>query len=101
MHSKSNNIKVKSYNDENGVVNELFESLQWIYQGNVQQYNINNKSSAKPIYFLIDASSHEVNRLFVLSFKDQNGRESYKQCYLQAVKIKDYNVLTDGRDFFD
>ena len=36
MHSKSNNIKVKSYNDENGVVNELFESLQWIYQGNLK-----------------------------------------------------------------
>ena len=36
MHSKSNNIKVKSYNDENGVVDELFESLQWIYQGNLK-----------------------------------------------------------------
>ena len=27
--------------------------------------------------------------------------ESYKQFYLLTVKIKDYNVIIDGRIFFD
>ena len=51
--------------------------------------------------FLIDPSLQAVNRLFVLSFKDDDGGKSYKQCYLPAVEIKDYNVKIDGRNFFD
>ena len=41
------------------------------------------------------------NRLFVLSFKDDGGWESHKQYYLPTVEIKDYNVMVDGRNFFD
>ena len=35
-----------------------------------------------------------------MSFKDNDGRESDKQYYLQAVKIKDYVIIV-GRNFFD
>ena len=51
--------------------------------------------------FLIDPSFRGINRLFVLSFKDEDGRESYKKHYLPTVEIKDYNVMIDGRNFFD
>ena len=51
--------------------------------------------------FLIDSSFHGINRLFVLSFKDANGPESYKQDYFPTVEIKDYNVIIDGRNLFD
>ena len=50
---------------------------------------------------MIDPSFQRVNRLFVLSFKYENGRESYKRYYLPTVQIKDYNVMIDGRNFFD
>ena len=33
--------------------------------------------------------------------KDENGSKSYKQYYLPTVEIKDYNVMIDGRNFFD
>ena len=36
-----------------------------------------------------------------MSFKDDAGRKSHKQYYLPNVKIKDYNVMIDGRNFFD
>ena len=36
IHSKSNNIKLTSYNDSNGVVNEIFESLCSGYPGNLE-----------------------------------------------------------------
>ena len=48
--------------------------------------------------FLIDPSFQGVNRLFVLSFKDEDGRESCKQYYLPAVEIK---YMINGRNFFD
>ena len=42
-----------------------------------------------------------LNRLFVFSFKDGDDRESHKQYYLPTVEIKDYNIMIDGRNFFD
>ena len=50
--------------------------------------------------FLIDPHFQGVNRLFVLSFKDDDGRESHKQYYLPTIEIEDYNVMIDGRNFF-
>ena len=36
MHSTSNNIKFTPYSDVNEVIDELFESLCWRYQGNLE-----------------------------------------------------------------
>ena len=41
--------------------------------------------------FLTDPSFEGVDRLFVLSFKDENGWESCKQYHLPTVKIQNYN----------
>ena len=35
-----------------------------------------------------------------MSFEGDNGRESHRQYYLPTVKIKDYNVIIDGGNFF-
>ena len=42
-----------------------------------------------------------INRLFVLSFENEDDRTSYYKYYLPNVEIKDYNVLTDGNAFFE
>ena len=52
------------------------------------------------LYFLVDTSFEGVNRLFV-SFKDENGLESYSQYYLQIVEIKDFNDMINGKNLFD
>ena len=36
MHSKSDNIKITSYNNANKVADELFDSLISRYQGNLE-----------------------------------------------------------------
>ena len=36
-----------------------------------------------------------------MSFKDDDGRENHKQHCLPTVEIKDYNVMINGRNFFD
>ena len=36
-----------------------------------------------------------------MSVKDDDSRESHNQFYLPTVQIKDYNVIIDGRNFFD
>ena len=43
----------------------------------------------------------EVNRIFVLSFENENDRTEHTGYYLPKVEIKDYNVKIDGKNFFD
>ena len=42
-----------------------------------------------------------VNRLFVLSFANEEDRTSFSRYYVPNVEIKDFNVLTDGKCFVD
>ena len=51
--------------------------------------------------FLIDPSFEGVNSLFVLSFENEDDRKVSTSYCLQKVEIKNYNVMTDGRNFFD
>ena len=58
--------------------------------------------------FLIDPNFTRVNRLFVLSFEvieENNVKKDYRDdglhYYVPNVEIKDFNVLMDGKCFFD
>ena len=42
-----------------------------------------------------------MNRLFVLTFENEDGRTSLSKCYVPKVEIKDFNVLIDGKPFFE
>ena len=68
-----------------------------------------NKYIAKPellaqntnLNYLIEPSFQGVNRLFVLAFENDDQRTSNKRYYITNVKIKGYNVMIDGKYFFD
>ena len=68
-----------------------------------------NKYLAKPellaqnpnLNHLIEPSFQGVNRLFVLAFENDAQRTSNKRYYISNVEIKDYNVMIDGKNFFD
>ena len=70
---------------------------------NWNEHELNVKTFAKNRYlnYLINPSFQGVNRRFVLSFENENGRTSHSTYYLPKVEIKDYNVMIDGRNFFD
>ena len=51
--------------------------------------------------FLIDPSFQGVNRIFVLSFENEDDRKVHTGYYLLKVEIKDYHVMIDGKTFFD
>ena len=36
-----------------------------------------------------------------MSFKDEDGQEGQRQYYVPDMDIKDYNVVIDGKNFFD
>ena len=67
------------------------------------------QSQNNNLNYLIDSTFTNVNRLFVLSFQRIAGennttkdhRDSFSHNYVSNARIKDFNVLTDGKSFFD
>ena len=53
------------------------------------------------LYYLIAPSLQEVNRLFLLSFEDNDHRPSYKRYFLTTAEIKYDKLMIDGQRFFD
>ena len=66
------------------------------YQSNIKTYTQN-----RYLNHLVDPSYQGVGRLFVLSFENEAGRTSHSTYYLSKAEIKDYNVMIDGKNFFD
>ena len=50
---------------------------------------------------LVEPSFQGVNRLFALAFESDTQRRSHSRYYLSNLEIKDYNIMTDGENFFD
>ena len=60
-----------------------------------------NQTKTNKLNYLIDPTFTKVNRLFVLSLKNEEDRTSFSEYYTPNIEIKDFNVLIDGKRFFD
>ena len=60
-----------------------------------------NQTQNNSLNYLIDPTFTKVNRLFVLSFKNEDDRRSFSKYYVANAQIKYFNVLIDGKSFFD
>ena len=60
-----------------------------------------NHAKNNNLNYLIDQKFTKVNRLFVLSFENENDRTSLSKYYVPNVQITDFNALIDGKSFFD
>ena len=84
---------------------KLLQQLKWGFKETISwnKYESNIKTFAQNRYlnYLINTSFQGVNRRFVLSFENKKDKTSHSTYYLPKVEIKDYNVMIDGRNFFD
>ena len=65
---------------------------------------IKTKSKKISLDCMIDPTLSNINRLFVLSFKNGDGdptRNSFDKYYMPSVEIKDFNVSFDYKLFSD
>ena len=60
-----------------------------------------NQTKTNNLNYLNNPTFNKVNRIFVLSFENEEGRTSFSKYYTPKVEIKDFNVLIDGKSFFD
>ena len=79
-----------STEDDNNFLEQLKSGFKRFIKWNKQLNNLNH---------LIDPTFNKVNRLFVLSFENEEDRTSFSKYYTPKVEIKDFNVLVDGKSF--
>ena len=60
-----------------------------------------NQAKNNNLNHLIDPTLTKVNSLFVLLFENKEDRISFSKYYVTNGQIKDFNVLIDGKSFFD
>ena len=96
-------VPVVSLSTENE--NKLFEMLKSGFKRTIKWNKymsyMSNQAKNGNLNYLIDPTSEKVNRLFVLSFENEDDRRSYYKYYVPNVEIKNYNVLNDGNPFFE
>ena len=87
---------------------KLLEQLKSGFKRTVKWNKYRSQMTVQPqnnnLSYLIDRTFTKVNRLFVLSFaRTATGdhRDSFPHYYVPNVRIKDFNVLIDGKSFFN
>ena len=86
--------------------NEGFKRLVYWneYKSKIETKNLDANNVTR---FPLNASFQGVNRLFVLAFDNTENddkkveRDSHRKFFLPRVNITNYNVLIDGRNFYD
>ena len=58
-------------------------------------------NQANNLNYLIDQTFNKVSRLFVLSFVNEDDKTLFSKYYAPKFEIKYFNVLIDGKGFFD
>ena len=76
-----------------------------IYWNEYKTKEINENANANVLkYINLDPSFHGVNRLFVMAYNRENGqptRNGQRKYYLPRIDLEKYNVIIDGRNFYE
>ena len=96
-------VPVVTLSDEND--NKLLEQLKAGFRRTIKwnkyRSEISNQTKNNNLNYLIDPTFTNANRLFVLSFENEDHRTSFSKYYVPKVEIKDFNVLIDAEPFFE
>ena len=87
--------------DDNNFLEQLKSGFKRAIKWNKYRSEMTNQTKTNNLNYLIDPTFNKVNRLFVLSFENEEDRTSFSKYYVPKVEIKDFNVLIDGKSFFD
>ena len=92
---------------------KLLEQLKRGFKKTIKWNKYRSQMTIQPknnnFNYFIDPAFTNVNRLFVLSFHrivgenntTKDRRDSFSDHYVLNVRIKDFNVLIDGKSFFN
>ena len=90
-----------SAENDNKLLKQLKTGFKRSIKWNKCRSEMSNQTQNNNLNYLIDPAFTNVNRLFELAFENENYRPSFSKYYSPKVEIKDFNVLTDGKPFFE
>ena len=90
-----------SAENDNKLLEQLKTGFKKTIKWNEYRSEISNKDANNNLNYLIDPTFTNVNRLFVLTFGNETDRTSFSKYYVPKVEVKDFNVLIDGKPFFE
>ena len=90
-----------SAENDNKLLEQLKLGFKRTIKWNKYMSQISNQPQSNNLNHLIDPTFKNVSRLFILSFENEDNRTSFYKYYVPKVEIKDYNVLIDGKAFFE
>ena len=82
-----------STQDDNKLLEQLKTGFKRTIKWNKYRSEMSNQSKNNSSNYLINPTFIKVNRLFVLSFENQDNRISFSKYYTSNIEIKDFNVL--------
>ena len=90
-----------STKDDNNFLDQLKLGFQRTIKCKKYSSEMTNQTKTNHSNYLIYPTFTKVNRLFVLSFENEEDRAPFSKYYVPKVEIKNFNVLIDGKSFFD
>ena len=94
-------VATLSAKNNNKLLQQLKTGFKRTITWNKYRLKISNQTINNNLSYLIDPTFTNVNRLFVLSFENEADRTSFSRYYVPKIEIKDFSVLTDGKQFFE
>ena len=94
-------VVILSTQDNAKLLQQLKTGFKRKINWNKYESSVKTFAQSRYLTYLINPSFQGVNRLFVLSFENENDRRSHSTYYLPKVETKDCNVMIDGKNFFD
>ena len=86
-----------SAENDNKLLEQLKTGFKRTIRWNKYRSEMSNQIKNNNLNYLIDPTN--VDRLFVLSFENENDRTYFSKYNAPKVEIKEFNVLTDGKQF--
>ena len=97
-----------SKENDKKLLEQLISGFKRTVKWNECRSQMTIRSNSNNLNYLIDPTFTKVSRLFVLSFErieeknvQKDHSDSVPHCYVPNVEIKGFNVLIDGKSFFD
>ena len=90
-----------STQDKAKILQQLRSGFKRTVNWNKHQPKVSTKKQTQYLVFLNDPSVQKVNRLFILSFENEDDRKVHTGYFLQKVEIKNDNVMIYGKKFLD
>ena len=91
-------VTLSTENDKR-LLEQLRTGFKRTIKWNKYRSEMTNQTKTNHLNHLIDPTFIKVNRLFGLSFENEEDRTSFSKYYVPKVEIKDFNILIDEKAF--